>query len=126
MREEITNGVCFLKVEYQVHLTDISKIAIEDLDVAVYEFECDELVVLLSYLTYEEEGGIAAVYDLPAFIFEEITHARPSVERQLRDVLDDFCLGFGGQGDEPFCETELALPRHKEDIVYCHFLAPRA
>jgi len=30
----------------------------------VYEFECDELVVLLAYLTYEEEGGIAAVYDL--------------------------------------------------------------
>ena len=30
----------------------------------MYEFERDELVVPFAYLAYEEEGGIAAVYDL--------------------------------------------------------------
>jgi hypothetical protein len=45
--------------------TYVSKGPIEDLDVAVYEFKRDELVVLVAYLAYEEEGGIAAVYDLP-------------------------------------------------------------
>lgn len=44
--------------------TYVSKILIEDLDVAMYEFERNELVVLVAYLTYEEEGGVAAVYDL--------------------------------------------------------------
>ena len=49
--------------------TYVSKVPIEDLDVAVYEFERDELVVLVAYLAYEEEGGVAAVYDLPGFEF---------------------------------------------------------
>lgn len=45
--------------------THVSKVLIEDLDVAVYEFKRNELVVFLAYLAYKEEGGIAAVYNLP-------------------------------------------------------------
>jgi hypothetical protein len=122
MREETTNRVCLLKVEYpttgsatnphaqtergahlQVHFTNlvsnsgfyqgssetdvqkactyVSKIAIEDLDVAVYEFECDELIVLFAYLAYEEEGGVAAVYDLCASGIDE-----PGGRRDGRNV----------------------------------------
>jgi hypothetical protein len=45
--------------------TYVSKVLIEDLDVAVYDFERNELIVLVAYLAYEEEGGVAAIYDLP-------------------------------------------------------------
>jgi len=44
--------------------TDVSEKPIEGLYVSVYNFERDELVVILCYLSDEQEGGITLVDDL--------------------------------------------------------------
>jgi len=62
----------------------------------VYEFERDELVVLFAYLANEEEGGIAAVYDLPSQVefckmegHDEHTFLPEGHESQTRGRYDD-------------------------------------
>lgn len=37
------------------------------------------------------------------------TQIHPASQDQLRDVLDNLCLGLGVHGGEPFCEADLAL-----------------
>jgi hypothetical protein len=42
----------------------ISKVFVEDLNITVHDFECNQLVVSVRNLADEEQGGIAPVYNL--------------------------------------------------------------
>ena len=39
------------------------------------------------------------------FVFEEIAHAGPTRQHELRDVFDDLGLVFRGEGGEPFRQS---------------------
>ena len=53
-----------MEVEDDVQLADVAVVFVHLLDVAVYDFQGDELVVRGGAADDEEKGGIAAVDDL--------------------------------------------------------------
>lgn len=63
-KQFIKNEIGFLEVEYYIQLADIAVVFIHLFDVAVNDFEGDELVVGRRAAGDEEKGGIAAIDDL--------------------------------------------------------------
>lgn len=53
-----------MEIEDDVELADVAVVLVHLLDVAVHDFEGDELVVGGGGADDEEEGGVAAVDDL--------------------------------------------------------------
>jgi hypothetical protein len=115
----IEDEVCLLEVEDDVELAHVSVVLIHLLDIAMDDFERDQLIVCGVATSDEEERGISAIDDLGVcelcepsealslldpltFILQEVAHARAAGEDELRDVFDNLGLVFGCEGGEPF------------------------
>lgn len=117
--------VGFCEREYNIELADVAIVLVHLLDVAMDDFEGNQLIVVGGAAGDEEEGGVSAVDDLgvcsdpsvskekkprvvlstryeQTFILKEVAHARAAGQDQLRDILDNLGLVLGGQSGEPF------------------------
>jgi hypothetical protein len=115
----VEDEVCLLEVEDDVELAHVAVVLVHLLDIAMDNFECNQLVVGRVAARDEEERGISAIDDLGVcdlcepsealslldpltFILQEVAHAGTAGEDELRDVFNDLGLVFGGEGGEPF------------------------
>lgn len=118
-QELVENEVSLLEVENDVKLADVAIVLVHLLDIAMDDFERNQLIVGRVASGDEEERGVAAVDDLCicmlvsraktlssrgilTLILEKVAHAGAAGKDKLRDVLDYLCLFLGCQRGEPF------------------------
>lgn len=116
----VEHEIGFLEIEDEVEFTDIPKILVERLDVSMDDFERQELVVVRVDACDEEETGVAPVDDFRVLVFDKVAHFSAPREDEGRDVFHDLRLVFGGKCGEPFRESNLALPRHEQEVIDGH------
>lgn len=63
-----------MKIEYQIKLTYISKVLVQNLYESVNHFKSDKLILILVDNSYEIETRISFVYDFVLFVLKKIAH----------------------------------------------------
>lgn len=118
-KELVQNEVSLLEVEDDVKLADVAVVLVHLLDIAMNDFERNQLIVSGVASGDEEERGVAAVDDLCIWmlvsrakalssrgiltlVLKKVAHAGAAGKDKLRDVLDYLCLFLGRQCGEPF------------------------
>lgn len=52
------------------------------------------------------------------FVLEKVAHLDSSRKDKLCSILNDLCLLLWWDGNEPFCQADLALPTDKKKPIY--------
>ena len=63
-----------MEVEYEIKLTDITKVFIKNLDKTLHKFKNNKFIFILIHDSYKIETSISFVNDLVLFVVEKITH----------------------------------------------------
>ena len=114
----IENKVRLLKIKDDIQLTHIPIILIHLLYISMNRLQCNQLIIIGIYSRDKEQTRVPPIDHFRVFVFDEVAHPGAAGEDELGDVFDDFSFFFGGEGLEPFGETDFALAREEDEVPY--------
>ncbi len=112
-----------MKVEYEIQLTHVAKVAVEDFHKVMNNLQRYQLVVCVVNACYKVQTGIALIYQLGVFPVEEIAQLGWACQDGGCDVTDDLELFFLCHSGVPFCQPDFALPAEKQHELYLSIVA---
>lgn len=104
--ELVENEVGFLEVEDDVQLAHAAEVSVQELHIAMYDFQTCQLVVAILDGAAEVERCVPLVHDFHVLVFEEGAHLRLSGENRGHQFARDLLLGLRNKRVVHFSEVQ--------------------
>ncbi|RNC55874.1 hypothetical protein TcCL_ESM06633 [Trypanosoma cruzi] len=105
-----------MKVEDEIELADIAKVAVQYLHKMVDDFQHDQLVIVFVDGSNKIKGGITTTNVLAAPVLNHIGKAHRPTQSKLTRLTHKFGLFLFGICNIPLCQAQFALAADQKQV----------